>query len=84
MFAERCPSRTSSIKVYDGADEVCGDVLLVDVRCFGPPVSEPIAFLTLVTVAIPLIRRDWFVVIFRLSAARPGGQRRAPARAAAR
>ena len=49
MFAERCPSRTSSIKAYDGADEVCGDVLLVDVRCFGPPVSEPIAFLRLVT-----------------------------------
>ena len=50
MFAEPCPSRTSSIKVYDGADEVCGDVLLVDVR-FGPPVSEPIAFLRLVTAA---------------------------------
>ena len=49
MFAERCPSRTSSIEAYDGADEVCGDVLLVDVRCFGPPVSEPIAFLRLVT-----------------------------------
>ena len=50
MFAEPCPSsRTSSIEAYDGADEVCGDVLLVDVRCFGPPVSEPIAFLTLVT-----------------------------------
>jgi hypothetical protein len=51
MFAEPCPSRTSSIKVYDGADEVCCDVLRVDVRCFGPPVSEPIAFLTLVTAA---------------------------------
>ncbi len=36
------------MKAYDGTDEVCGDVLLVDVRCFGPPVSEPIAFLTLV------------------------------------
>jgi hypothetical protein len=46
MFAEPCPSRTSRIK---GAEEVCGDVLLVDVLCFGPPVSEPIAFLTLVT-----------------------------------
>jgi hypothetical protein len=31
MFAEPCPSRTSSIKAYDGADEVWGDVLLVDV-----------------------------------------------------
>ena len=50
MFAEPCPSRTSSIEAYDGADEVCGDVLLVDVRCFGPPVSEPIAFLTSVSV----------------------------------
>ena len=50
MFAERCPSRTSSIEAYDGADEVCGGVLLVDVRCVGPLVSEPIAFLTLVTV----------------------------------
>jgi len=49
MFAERCPLRTSSIEAYDSADEVCGDVLLVDVRCVGPPVSEPIAFLTLVT-----------------------------------
>jgi hypothetical protein len=49
MFAERCPSRTSRIKAYDGAEEVCGDVLLVDVSCFGPPVSESIAFLTLVT-----------------------------------
>ena len=48
-FAEPCPSRTSRIKAYDGAEEVCGDVLLVDVRCVGPPVSEPIAFLTLVT-----------------------------------
>ena len=50
MFAQPCPSRTSSIKAYDGAGEVCGDVLLVDVRCVGPPVSEPIAFLTLVSV----------------------------------
>ena len=49
MFAEPCPLRTSSIKAYDGADEG-GDVLLVDVRCVGPPVSEPIAFLTLVSV----------------------------------
>jgi hypothetical protein len=28
---------------------VCGDVLLVDVLCFGPPVGEPIALLTLVS-----------------------------------
>jgi hypothetical protein len=49
MFAEPCPSRTSGIKAYDSADEGCGDVLLVDVLCCGPPVSEPIAFLRLVT-----------------------------------
>ena len=49
MFAQPCPSRTSSIKAYDGAEEGCGGVLLVDVRCVGPLVSEPIAFLTLVT-----------------------------------
>jgi hypothetical protein len=49
MFAEPCSSRTSSIEAYDGADEVCGGVLLVDVLGFGPPVSEPIAFLRLVT-----------------------------------
>jgi hypothetical protein len=49
MFAEPCPSRTSSIKAYDGAEEGCGDVLLVDVLGFGPPVSEPIGFLRLVT-----------------------------------
>ena len=44
------PGRRDDLKAYDGADEVCGDVLLVDVR-FGPPVSEPIAFLRLVTAA---------------------------------
>jgi hypothetical protein len=37
------------LRPYDGAEEGCGDVLLVDVLGFGPPVSEPIAFLRLVT-----------------------------------